>query len=583
VQLTELLYQRVKELGAQGQLALRPGYVAVVGKAASIRTALVAALFPGPDDLRRLVDGEGPTRVGLGLVSGDGTPYRLLRELGGARQLQRLDPATKKYSTVSQDNLEIESFLRVECGLPPGDHYAGFFVLEAGELPSVRAKGGGPLGPQVDNAKVQALKAELDQTKRYEAMQDRLFKVQARLNELAELSGRFHEAQDELNQIQAELARSPWSPEVMKDLSARAARAKEDQKKRDEALGEIAAKRQRAVETAPPPADPLLQNPWFFGGLIAGGLIDGLAFILKKPAIAFVALAPFAATLVAVLRYIQADEGDKEAATSIKELKEREDGVKRAYTEAQGPLRNALKSANVDSAQDLLQLFQEREKVVARRDAAKERFEELRKEPELARVPIETPVLQDEKKKLEGDVSAQGFARAIGEIEADIKAAMGLGDSRKGSALVPEPEVPKNLVEKAAELLNLSADEVWESISPRLSAYLGALTDKRVVSGQPDAKGLWILSSPDGRGGPYHGLPAQLKDLAYVALRLALLEKVASYKRLPVLIDDAFAPLDAPKRALVAKMLKGIGAQTQVIHRTSEEPPQGVADLVVQA
>ena len=40
MQLTELLYQRVKDLGAQGQITLRPGYVAVVSRAASLRSAL---------------------------------------------------------------------------------------------------------------------------------------------------------------------------------------------------------------------------------------------------------------------------------------------------------------------------------------------------------------------------------------------------------------------------------------------------------------------------------------------------------------------------------------------------------------
>ena len=153
MQLTELLYQRVKDLGAQGQIALRPGYVAVVSRAASLRGALMAALFPGPDDLRRLVDGEGPTRVGLGLVSGDGTPYRLLRELGGARQLQRFDAAGKKFSTLSEDNLEIESFLRVECGLPPADHYFSFFILESNELPSLKARGASGPEAVVDSAK----------------------------------------------------------------------------------------------------------------------------------------------------------------------------------------------------------------------------------------------------------------------------------------------------------------------------------------------------------------------------------------------------------------------------------------------
>jgi len=48
-------------------------------------------------------------------------------------------------------------------------------------------------------------------------------------------------------------------------------------------------------------------------------------------------------------------------------------------------------------------------------------------------------------------------------------------------------------------------------------------------------------------------------------------------------VDDAFAILDAPKRGLIAKMLKGIGTQTQVIHRVTDAPPPGTADLVLQA
>ena len=286
---------------------------------------------------------------------------------------------------------------------------------------------------------------------------------------------------------------------------------------------------------------------------------------------------------MALLRWIQVDEADKEAATYLKDLKEREQAVHRLYNEEQALLKNAMKAAHVDSASDLVQLFEEREKVIRSREDARSQVEELRKHPDLARVPIETPLLEEEKRKLEAEVSAQGFARPIGEIEIDLRHAMGLGGSRRGGTLVAEPEVPQNLVDKAAELLNLSADEVWEAIGQRLSAYLSALTDKRIVSSTTDEKRHWVLSNADGRGGPYHGLPPELKDLAYAALRLALLERVAAYKRLPVLVDDAFSALEPAKRALIAKMLKGIAAQTQIIHRTPEEPPQGTADLVVQA
>jgi uncharacterized protein YhaN len=78
-------------------------------------------------------------------------------------------------------------------------------------------------------------------------------------------------------------------------------------------------------------------------------------------------------------------------------------------------------------------------------------------------------------------------------------------------------------------------------------------------------------------------LPPPLRDLVYAGLRLALLERVAGYKRLPVVVDDAFGVLEAPKRALIGKMLKGIGTQTQVIHRVAATPDPGTADLVVQA
>ncbi len=91
MQLTELLFQKVKDLSGQGQLSLKPGYVAIVSKAPSLRTAMTAPLCPAPDDQKRLIDGAGPTRVGVGLTGGDGSPYRLLREMGGSRQLLRLD------------------------------------------------------------------------------------------------------------------------------------------------------------------------------------------------------------------------------------------------------------------------------------------------------------------------------------------------------------------------------------------------------------------------------------------------------------------------------------------------------------
>jgi len=219
--------------------------------------------------------------------------------------------------------------------------------------------------------------------------------------------------------------------------------------------------------------------------------------------------------------------------------------------------------------------------VARRREAARERLEKVKADPDVSRAAGEIPQLQAEKAKLEEQVQATGFSRPVSEIEADLERATGISSAT--AAAVPEAEVPKQLVFRAKDLLGLSPEQLWAQLAARLDAYLLALTDKRVVSARLDEKGVLVLVAPDGRSGPYMTLPPPLRDLVYVALRLSLLERVGGHKRLPIVVDDAFAPLDAPKRALIGKMLKGISTQTQVIHRVGEPPAAGTADVVLSA
>lgn len=582
MQLTELLYQKVKDLAGPGQFALKPGYVAVVTKAASLRAAVVAPLCPAPDDQKKLADGAtSGVRVGVGLLGGDGTPYRLLREIGGNRQLLKFDRGLSRYNPLTEDQLEIDSFLRVECGMPTADAYTAFFVLEVNELPSLRGKAAAAANEAyLDQPRVKALKDELELTKKFEGMQDRLFKVAQRLHDLKGLKERLDEAQAGVAAVEGDLKRAPWSPEQMKELTAKAQRAKEDLKKRDDALADVGRRRQKSQQNVPPPPEPFLTDPWFYGGMAGGAALDALAFFLKRPFIALFGLIPFLAAVIAVLRFIEADEADKQAAAYLKELKEREDHIKKAYEQEQKPLKDALKAAKTDSAADLIELFKQNELVQKRRAAAQQKVDEIKVNPDVSRLEVEIPLLEKEKAGLEEQVQQMGFSRPIAEIEVDLKHAMGI--TAKSSAALPEAEVPKHLINQASELLNVTAEELWQQMNPRLLAYLTALTDKRVVSAKME-NNLLVLTAPDGRSGPFTSLPPPLRDLVYAALRLTLLERVGGYKRLPIVVDDAFGIFEPPKRGLIAKMLKGISTQTQVIHRVAEKPPDGTADLVLEA
>src|SRR3989475_11833080 len=369
-------------------------------------------------------------------------------------------------------------------------------------------------------------------TKKFEATQDRLFKVAQRLHDLKVLAQKLKDAEADLAVVQDELKRSPWSPEEIKDLTAKASRVKEDLKKRDDALADIAKKRQKAAQTLPPPPESVWTSGWFYGGLLLGAGIDALALGLRRPPIAGYALVPFLAPLIVILRWIEGDEGDKQAATYAQELKERELKIKKDYEVEQAQLKSAMRTARVDSPVDLLAMFKERELVVKRREVALAKLQKLKLEPEVSRLSVEIPLLESEKDKLEDQVHQMGFTRAIGEIEGDLKHAMGLSTLKSGTAL-PESEVPRHLISRAAELLNLGGEEVWSQMSGRLTAYLQALTDRRVVAGKPDDKGALLLSASDGRSGSYKGPPPPPSALVYASLPLPPREGGAGGQRLP--------------------------------------------------
>ncbi len=594
--LTELLYQRVKELGAQGTVALKPGYVAIASRASSLRALLVAALFPDPKDTRQLSDvgasrpaEGGPTRVGVGLIGKDGQPYRLLRELGGARQLHRFDPALKKFSSITQDDLEIASFLRGETELSEPEAYGKFFVLGQSELPSLAALPAQPSAnlAQADLVKAQQLKKELEQTRAFEAAQDQLFKVQQRLQELGEQGSRLESAEKDLAELEAQLSRSLFSPAQIRELTSRAQRFAAEQKKHADQVGELGVQLRALEGEMPPEPEPLFRDPLFLGGIAGGLALDAVAFAVAHPGLAVVGLIPFGAALVAALRWIDAGEQRVVRAAQVKRGGDRLEAIKKAFTEEHAPLRAAFKAAAVGGPEELLELFKHRDEVARARDDAKVWLEKLRAQPGLAEIAKERPMLLEEKVSLEMTVAAQGFARPLSEIERDLRHAMGimsdpnLGKVKPASGVEPA-QAPKALVEVAAQIAALPPGELWLSLSGRLAAYLGALTDKKVVAARMDAGGALSAFAPDGRGGPYTSLPQPLRDLVFSALRLALLERVAKVKRLPVFVDDAFAPLEPQKRALVHKMLKGIGQETQVLHRAPEPPPPGLADHVVQ-
>ncbi|AKU91281.1 ATP-binding protein [Vulgatibacter incomptus] len=112
-----------------------------------------------------------------------------------------------------------------------------------------------------------------------------------------------------------------------------------------------------------------------------------------------------------------------------------------------------------------------------------------------------------------------------------------------------------------------SREELLAALGGRASSCLAQLSGARYE------RLTWTGSGAIRCGGSvgehaFGSMAARDRDSAYLALRLAILDSQAEKRPFPVILDDPFAGLDAERQALVARILLGIAARTQILHRT---------------
>ena len=126
----------------------------------------------------------------------------------------------------------------------------------------------------------------------------------------------------------------------------------------------------------------------------------------------------------------------------------------------------------------------------------------------------------------------------------------------------------------AIETLEQSCDELKNSVSPRLSETAGNLF-KMATSGK--YSGLFV--SPEleldfnnnitAKSIEY--LSSSTKDIAYICLRIALLDLLFDNEMPPVLCDDSFSRLDRNRLENLSKVISAVSRKTQVFIFTCHE------------
>lgn len=183
-----------------------------------------------------------------------------------------------------------------------------------------------------------------------------------------------------------------------------------------------------------------------------------------------------------------------------------------------------------------------------------------------------------ERAELEGILQARG-AHGVG-----AGAVVSNGVSGEGDVVAPEwapVDVGQRVVRAASDLLVTTLDEACARLAPRASQIVTALLGQRFTEVRFGPRGeLLLVDAVTREALPFVRLPAADRDLAVVALRLAVLEAAARKERLPLVIDRTFDHLLVENMPLLARALQFIGQSTQVICLTTRRELAGVGPVV---
>jgi hypothetical protein len=607
----EFALQGVRGFLPSVRISLRPGYWTLLPQAPGVPLVglATALLFPdgrGGDGAFALQGQE--SRAALWFSARDGGTYRVMRDLGRGGALHRVNPSTRAHDLVTEDPAELVQFLRGQVGLPARGVFEQLFTFLPSQLPSKRppkpgraqpaARLGTPSGsftpePPVDvgvaQARIAELTKELALASEVEKLQFRLdgvaaqiFQLELRVRGVEGLEAAVAEARAAF-----EAAPSPRNLGLPDDVIAQARNHAVLVARSDEALARLETERQMDAATAAPDAVPITRDGRFWTGIGLGtaALLGGL---LGSGAWHYLALLDIPAFGLAALVALKHVEDVQWSAYSVRKgdrLAEREKKIRDQFEFETQPLRSAMKAVGVEKPEDLVAALAQREELWNRVLQLEGQLTVAKEAPEHVAASTQLAELRAEQEALNARLLERGsYVRDAHDVErelARLREAVARSRSpappRAARAPVPAARTPvpvepledpiPAVLNPAADLLALDIPGVMALVSERWAQYAAALTERRVEHLEVDTSGHAFVATQSRRISVGE-LSARDLDWVYLALRLTIIEKAVAQQPLTVLLEDLAPALDEARLPLLGRMLKHLGALTQVLHVT---------------
>ncbi|MGC4115414.1 MAG: hypothetical protein QM765_12590 [Myxococcales bacterium] len=644
--LIELATQNVKGFSPTSRAAFKPGYN-VVAPPPGVQSSLLPileALFYSEGTGSDAVLATGPqARAGLTAQGTDGRIYRLVRGLGGAGALHRLEP-NKQWAVVAQENADIGRHLRQSMGIPSREAFRAVLTFDPRSLPSrkkvaefeqertLRPLGGPPAGAHGgapghgvpaemrairSNALVEAalaaskqsserrgnadaLRQEIEAGKHLEEVQYKLEGMRQRLYQLDEMVNKVQAFQAKAEELKAALKGTHSLESLGLDMESLKAAGRYDEaaKKLKEQLGKLAQEDELAVEKSGGKSVPSPLNDQAFLATAAGGVLTlggGMALMSSGVgAIALLSIPAFGYAALCLLQWIgrmqQVDAlGRRQSVT-----KDREQKLYAAFDSEYLLLKGGMKVVEVENGREFIEYMKERQRKVDELAAIEQQVAEKTGGTDFDAATREQAELSAQAKELEAQVAEAGAGvnrdwheaeRELADLEKPITEAKGLVAASGGSFeekkdLKADP-IPALLAAAQDLFAGATVQTLGAAMRERASQYVLALTDRRYVGVEFDGKGNATLSAP-GRSVPAGALEDLDLDMLYIAVKLTVVERYAPLGKPVLVMDEPFLGFDDTKLQLLSRMLKHIAVNTQVVHGSALPAHHGLADALHQ-
>jgi hypothetical protein len=133
--------------------------------------------------------------------------------------------------------------------------------------------------------------------------------------------------------------------------------------------------------------------------------------------------------------------------------------------------------------------------------------------------------------------------------------------------------------ERAAAELGGSPVAAARAVAVKASQHLAGLSFQRLSAIQPDDRGNLAVAT-GGRPTLVSTLPLADRDLVWLSVKLAFLERALAEGKTVAVADDAFAGLAEGGRRFAARLLKQIARPGQLVHATADPAFREAADHV---